>query len=376
VPKNKQFQADHHMTAPLPTLLCVDDEQYVLTSLLRLFKHDYDVMVAMSGAEALDIVRSRRINVLVSDQRMPGMTGVDLLRQVGELSPSTMRILLTGYSDLNATIDSVNKGEVFRFITKPWKNDVLRFSVQLAARASLASLGEMTVPLPTSGQVTAPTDILVIDPDFAFYSSVEQLCRGTIRTFHATSVEDALDILEICPDVGVIISEVRIGQQDVTELLKVLKAEHPSIATVVASGFADANLIIKLINEGQIVRFVSKPVDLERLYGAITRAVGMHKLLRGSSVLVERYRVEGAAANTNANTAPASPSALPPTAQDFEKTQPLKIIEDVPANYAAVSANTAANPATRQKFPEPMIQAEYAPPSLLSRVRALFGGKR
>jgi DNA-binding NtrC family response regulator len=364
------------MTAPLPTLLCVDDEQYVLTSLMRLFKHDYEVMVAMSGAEALDIVRSRHINVLVSDQRMPGMTGVDLLRQVGELSPSTMRILLTGYSDLNATIDSVNKGEVFRFITKPWKNDVLRFSVQLAARASQASLGEMTVPLPTAGQVTAPTDILVIDPDFAFYNSVEQLCRGTIRTFHATSVEDALDILEICPDVGVIISEVRIGQQDVTELLKVLKAEHPSIATVVASGFADANLIIKLINEGQIVRFVSKPVDLERLYGAITRAVGMHKLLRGSSVLVERYRVEGAAASA---AAPTAPSALPPTAQDFEKTQPLRIIEDVPANYATASANSAATvaqPATRQKFPEPMIQAEYSPPSLLSRVRALFGGKR
>jgi hypothetical protein len=137
---------------------------------------------------------------------------------------------------------------------------------------------------------------------------------------------------------------------------------------VVASGFADANVIIKLINEGQIVRFVSKPVDLERLYSAISRAVGMHKLLRGSSVLVERYRVEGAG---GAIAPPAStPQTLPSTAQDFEKTQPLRIIEDVPAAFA----NATGAPASQ--YPMPMQQVPYSPPSLLSRVRALFGGKR
>jgi DNA-binding NtrC family response regulator len=375
------------MTAPRPTLLCVDDEQYVLTSLQRLFKHDYDLHVAMSGAEALEIIRSRQVHVLVSDNRMPGMTGVELLRQVGEISPSTMRILLTGYSDLNATIDSVNKGEVFRFITKPWKNDVLRFSVQLAARASLASLGEMTVPMQTAGKVSVGTDILVIDTDFDFYASVERLCKGAYRTFHATSVEDALGILEVCPDIGVIIAEVRIGpphaQQDVTELLKILKAEHPSIATIVASGYADANLIIKLINEGQIVRFASKPVDLERLYGAITRAVGMHKLLRGSSVLVERYRVESAHGDASTNEpvgAVTATSNREGTAADYEKTQPLRIIEDVPANYHPGIA--VAAPLSRP--PSSVGIAESAPPpvaastasSLLSRVRALFGGRR
>ncbi len=371
------------MTAPLPTLLCVDDEQYVLTSLQRLFKHDYDLHVAMSGVEALEIIRSRQVHVLVSDNRMPGMTGVELLRQVGEISPSTMRILLTGYSDLNATIDSVNKGEVFRFITKPWKNDVLRFSVQLAARASLASLGEMTVPMQTAAKASVGTDILVIDTDFDFYASVERLCKGVHRTFHATSVEDALGILEVCPDIGVIIAEVRIGpphaQQDVTELLKILKAEHPSIATIVASGYADANLIIKLINEGQIVRFASKPVDLERLYGAITRAVGMHKLLRGSSVLVERYRVESVQGDAPAAAASANGNREG-TAADYEKTQPLRIIEDVPANYQSGVAVAVPVPQVLSSID----RAEYSPPSvaastassLLSRVRALFGGRR
>jgi DNA-binding NtrC family response regulator len=365
------------MTVPLPTLLCVDDEQYVLTSLLRLFKHDYDVHVATSGAEALEIIRSRRVHVLISDNRMPGMTGVELLRQVGEISPSTMRILLTGYSDLNATIDSVNKGEVFRFITKPWKNDVLRFSVQLAARASLASLGEMTVPMPQAGQVTVATDILLIDPDVEFYGALEKMCRGTYRTFHAFSVEDALGILEICPAIGVIISEVRIGQQDVTELLSILKAEHPSIATIVASGFADANLIIKLINEGQIVRFVSKPVDLERLHGAITRAVGMHKLLRGSSVLVERYRVEGGPSSTFLPELPTSTSRpLPATAQEFEKTQPMRIIEDIPADYKPRPLASATVTGIPVRSTSPLTAPSSSAQSLLSRVRALFGGRR
>ncbi|HKJ73854.1 MAG TPA: response regulator, partial [Alphaproteobacteria bacterium] len=86
------------------TVLFVDDEERILRSLKMLFRGRYDVLTASSGEEALALVRTRHVHVIVSDQRMPGMLGAALLAQVKVASPTTMRLLLTGYSDLTATI--------------------------------------------------------------------------------------------------------------------------------------------------------------------------------------------------------------------------------------------------------------------------------
>ena len=80
------------------------------------------MFTAENGALALEFVKRFGIHVVVSDQRMPSMTGVELLRQVKELSPNSVRMLLTGYSDLAAIVGSINEGEVFRFVKKPWDN--------------------------------------------------------------------------------------------------------------------------------------------------------------------------------------------------------------------------------------------------------------
>ena len=102
-----------------PTVLFVDDEAQIVNLLKIMFRADYEVYSATSGAAALDIIQSRKVDVIVSDQRMPGMTGTELLSKVRRLSPGTMRILLTGYSDLAAMVGSINEGEIFRFISKP-----------------------------------------------------------------------------------------------------------------------------------------------------------------------------------------------------------------------------------------------------------------
>jgi len=99
----------------LPTLLCVDDEPLILNSIERLFEDDFEVVKATSGAQALQQLKQQQIDVLISDQRMPGMTGVELLEQAKTISPATMRILLTGYADLGAVRAAVNAGEVFRY---------------------------------------------------------------------------------------------------------------------------------------------------------------------------------------------------------------------------------------------------------------------
>src|SRR5262245_62882510 len=84
------------------TILFIDDEQRVLTSMRAMFRREYEVLLANSGTEALDLLRDHTVDVIVSDQRMPGMTGVEVLKAVKRLAPNAMRILLTGYADLKA----------------------------------------------------------------------------------------------------------------------------------------------------------------------------------------------------------------------------------------------------------------------------------
>ncbi|MCG8426241.1 MAG: response regulator [Chromatiales bacterium] len=115
-------------------LLLVDDEPAVLRSLRRLFRSDeYSVQIADSGAAALELLEQTQVDVVVSDMRMPNMTGAELLTQIANRWPETARIVLTGYADLGDAIEAINKGNIYRYISKPWDEDDLRRTVQQAA---------------------------------------------------------------------------------------------------------------------------------------------------------------------------------------------------------------------------------------------------
>ncbi len=101
-------------------ILCIDDEQDIVDALFRLFRKDYEVLTATSGQEGLDLLQQHKVSLIISDQKMPGMTGVETLKKSIEKSPDSIRILLTGYTDIESVIDSINSGEVYRYITKPW----------------------------------------------------------------------------------------------------------------------------------------------------------------------------------------------------------------------------------------------------------------
>lgn len=101
-------------------LLVIDDEIEVTKSLVRQFRRKYNVFAATSGQEALNIMDNNDIHVVISDQRMPGLTGVEFFSKVKEKYRDTLRLILTGYSDIQAVINAINKGQVYRYVTKPW----------------------------------------------------------------------------------------------------------------------------------------------------------------------------------------------------------------------------------------------------------------
>ena len=115
------------------TLLCVDDEVDNVEALERLFRRTYKVLKATSGHEALEILKREPAAIIISDQRMPHMSGVQFLSESREIVPDAIRILLTGYTDIESVIDAVNTGEVYRYMTKPWDPVDLVNTVQKAA---------------------------------------------------------------------------------------------------------------------------------------------------------------------------------------------------------------------------------------------------
>lgn len=106
-------------------ILIVDDEPANLRLMERLFRRDYQVIAALSGKEALELLKQHDIALIISDQRMPGMTGIEFLKSAAELRQHTVRIILTGYTDVNALVEAINSGVVYKYVTKPWINEDL-----------------------------------------------------------------------------------------------------------------------------------------------------------------------------------------------------------------------------------------------------------
>ncbi len=120
------------MSQTRPTLLIVDDEPEVLRSIHDLFRLDHRVLTFERGTDALEALEHEDPHVIMSDQRMPSMTGVEFLRRAKILRPEATRLLFTGYADVKAIIDAINQGSVFRYVTKPWDPDELMAVVRQA----------------------------------------------------------------------------------------------------------------------------------------------------------------------------------------------------------------------------------------------------
>jgi len=315
--------------APKGRVLCVDDEPNILRALSWLLKKEFQVVTAQSAREGLELIRTGDFDVVISDQRMPEMSGVDFLYQVRLMAPRAMRILLTGYSDMQAVLRSVNESEIFRYVSKPW--DVNELPAIVAQAAEIARRQETVVaiqPPPAIDTAAArPTKLLVLDDDENTHSTVEMSVGDLAEIIHVTNPVDALRILA-SEDIGIVLAERAMGTMDLTHLLCLLKRQHPQIVGIVLTSSMDSNLIAKMINQGQIYRFIPKPVKAGFLRLTIKSALSRRGELIANPLLAERFQVETPSQADNlsfqsaASAAMASVEKFPPDATGAPDKRP------------------------------------------------------
>lgn len=337
-----------------PRLLFVDDEQRVLNSMRIMFRREFDLFLASHGAQALDIVKDQDIDVIVADHRMPQMTGVEVLTKVRKLSPRTVRILLTGYADLDAVEGSINDGEVFRFLTKPCPPKQLRDTVVLAAKLARSTPavpppeerelddaealeiileGDRVIEAPASRSADAETPaereftattvlpdapriaatsraaanaprpatpskvlanglgVLVFSSDEEMIETVQRAVRARVPVFRASNVVQVVKILtEYRP--GVLITDISSDKQTIQTMTARLKQHLPELVTIVVSPHRDVLDMVWLINHGQIFRFLRKPLSPGRCAVSLQAALQHHRRLLANPALVRRHEVE------------------------------------------------------------------------------------
>lgn len=326
-----------------PKILFVDDERRVLTSMRAMFRRKYNVFVANSGKEALEILDREPIDVVVSDQRMPEMTGVQVLSAVKERFPRAMRVLLTGYADLQAIEDSINHSEVFRYLMKPCEPKLLKETIELAIVAARDGAAPTTVAAAVSEAVAddaadsntkpvdatatgfvleavpeaprtpnvnatsgvaarahAPvcnvTDVLVLSRDRELINAIGKSAGETGRVHVAGDTDQALEVLSNHP-IGVLVTDEAVDENAVSGLTTTLKQHVPELVTIVASERSDAHALIDLINHGQVFRFLLKPVQVGQCRIWLNSASRKYEELVENVAAPARHRVAAAVEN-------------------------------------------------------------------------------
>lgn len=257
-----------------PKILFVDDEERVLKAMQRLFSRDCDVEIANNGYDALDLQRKNDFDVIVCDQLMPEMTGVEVLRATRKLSPRTIRILLTGQADLVAAIQAVNEGEIYRYINKPWDNQELITTVLEAARLSKIP------PAPTAEieetEPTAAHQLLLVDKDDELAGMVRSVIPDKVTLKFADTPDRAMKIVAE-NDIAVAIVDTAMGGDAATQLVFELHKEFPQVVIIVVTYRADISHLVELINSGRIYRFLPKPVKVSILQPNIASALAKYE---------------------------------------------------------------------------------------------------
>ena len=339
-----------------PKLLFVDDEQRVLNSMRIMFRRDYELYLASHGAEALQIIRDNNIDVIVADHRMPQMTGVEVLTAVRSMSPRTVRILLTGYADLDAVEGSINDSEVFRFLTKPCAPKELRTTIQLAAKVaqdvpappasapepeadeeaveiilesdSVTEIGPASAPEPAAPTMPKPvrpsqkslddTDVMEHPPPVAaappppvqptaaarnklgvlvFTADADVLSSVQQAVRARIPVYHATNIVQVVKLLtehrpGVLLTDVSEDRNTIQSMTARLKEHLPELVTIAVSAHRDVLDMVWLINHGQIFRFLRKPLSPGRCAVSLQAALKHHRMLLKHPELIRRHELE------------------------------------------------------------------------------------
>jgi DNA-binding NtrC family response regulator len=290
-------------------VLFVDDEPRVTNALKAIFRREYEVLTANSGAQALTVLANTSVDVIVSDQRMPNMLGNELLAKVSKRYPQTMRILLTGFMDKQAIVDSINHGEVYRFINKPWNNDEMK---EVVAEAALASeiLIDSNIDVPKPGDLRAASTsaeetnkdqpvknanraLLMIEQQQDVRHQIRKFCNDQeIMIYGTQNIEQAVAAATSRESIGVAVIELNQDSASTIQVINLLKRARPELIAIALTDEYDAHTAVDLINQGQVFKYLSKPLDIGGFQTTIQNAFIRHKSLKRNSMANKRYKVE------------------------------------------------------------------------------------
>ena len=296
------------------TILFVDDEPRITSALRAIFRKEYTVLIANSGANALTILASNDVDVIVSDQRMPEMLGNELLATVSKHYPQTMRILLTGFMDKQAIVDSINEGEVYRFINKPWNNEQMREVIAEAALASeipIIDYGEINQESPDQAPASDTTEnqdnitpeavtveiedraMLMIEQQKDIRHQIRKFCSSQeIMIYGTQNVEQAVAAATSRESIGVAIVELSEDTSEAVQTINLLKQARPELITIALTEEYDAHTAVDLINQGQVFKYLAKPLDINGFQKTIQNAFLRHSFLKKNTNSTRRFKVE------------------------------------------------------------------------------------
>ncbi len=243
-------------------ILCVDDEMQVLQGLkLNLRKH-YDVTITESARKALEMLRQDSFAIVLSDMRMPEMSGADFLSKVSVGWPDTVRMLLTGYSEINIAIDAINKGGVFRFLTKPCPVEQLLKVLEDAAKQYRLIVAEKELLHKTlKGSVAVLVEILsIVDPEATMaFSNLRSVIVEIARRMGTSNTWD-IEIAAMLSRIGAVTlpSELRVKERSAEPLEP---AERQLLASIPEIGARLISHIPRLDSVSRIVRYQDKNFD-------------------------------------------------------------------------------------------------------------------
>ena len=260
------------------TIFLVDDDAFIIKALNRLFRKDgYTLLTASSGQEGLKLLKKveKPVSSLISDQWMPGMTGVQFLEKAKKIFPDAIRFLLTGHSDMDAIVDAVNKGEIHRYLTKPWNDDDLTLQVRQSLEQYELRLENKRLLTPKRKHT-----IMVVDDEESVINALRRLFgKDEYQILTATSGEEGLELLKkLEKPVSLIISDQRMPGMNGAQFLERAKKISPDAIRFLLTGYSDMDAIVEAINKGGIQRYLTKPWNDDHLMLQVRQSLEAYEL--------------------------------------------------------------------------------------------------
>ncbi|MBN2495471.1 MAG: hybrid sensor histidine kinase/response regulator [Deltaproteobacteria bacterium] len=258
-----------------PTLLLVDDERDNLEPMRVLLQEDYCVLCAESGARALEVLEREEIQLIIADQRMPGMTGVELLTRVRELYPEIVRLVLTAYNDFESMLKAINEGRVYRYIIKPWDVDDMRLTIRQALewRELRITQGKLAADLSEAHRSLAQR---TRELERAHETIVRQKKLAAVGRFAAEMVHEMNNCLQVILGLGKYLKAIR---EEELEQIRDLEAQATSLAELTTD--------IRDYAQGAGAAFHPERVDPALIVQDVVRTCKHHPDFRGLELALD-----------------------------------------------------------------------------------------